>query len=382
MFVVKSLQPFPPGAQPFADSAEVDDVMQERGLRVNTSMCADCPPMSSSMEVPHYFAHVYAGLEMLYRGQEEVQMCGIVKQYVTENVNELKSDTAEYFSQGGPRSVMRYVNSMTKKFVPPSAALVYLMARACNAHTRVHFANCVWSTLDDNHAYYVAVELAAVGDHFLVLESLEQETLEVVVGEIKVLRDPGDEWLYAEVKPADVVSVSSSESGEFCASQSVMEQVVTKACAVQVQCLPIRQCFPQVYVKQYVKVEHLSRSMLTPGRVFRSEKTPKSVLYPGHVFCGQYDWRKCTVPQECPSVTVRKPGCVFSAREGPRDKLSVSSRKPGFVFSNRACPTPNWSQCTVPTDKPSRMRPQVLYTMLVTQFRLYSNQHCDASGSV
>ncbi len=65
MFVVKTLEPFPPGAESFADYDMVDAVMQSRGLRVNTSMCADCPPMSAAMQVPHYFAHVYAGLEML-----------------------------------------------------------------------------------------------------------------------------------------------------------------------------------------------------------------------------------------------------------------------------------------------------------------------------
>ncbi len=165
MFMVKSLQAFPMGAQPFADNDHINDIMEGRGLTVNTSMCMDCPPMSAAMEVPHYFAHVYAGLEMLDRGQEEVQMCDIVKAFVHDNLSELKNNTEEYFSHPGQgaTSVVRYVNAMTKKFVLPTAALVYLMARACNAHTRVHFSNCVWSTVDDNCAYYVAVELAAVG---------------------------------------------------------------------------------------------------------------------------------------------------------------------------------------------------------------------------
>ncbi len=106
-------------------------------------------------------------------------MCGIVKTFVHENMNELKTDTEEYFShlRWGATSLVRYVNAMTKKFLPPTAALFYLLARACNAHTRVHFANCIWSTVHEGYAYYIAVDLAAVGDRFVMLESLEQEHL-------------------------------------------------------------------------------------------------------------------------------------------------------------------------------------------------------------
>ncbi len=356
MFVVKTLQPFPTGAQPFADNDHINDVMESRGLTVNTSMCAGCPPMSAAMELPHYFAHVYAGLEMLQRGQEEVQMCGILKSFVHENLSELKSDTEEYFSHPGQgaTSVVRYVNSMMKKFVPATAALVYLMARGCNAHTCVYFANCVWSTVDDNCAYYITVELAAVGQRFVLLESLEQEKFKVVVGEIKVLHDPDDALPGDEFEGEELVSVSSDDSDycELMHPQSPV-QVSTKECAVQVKCLPMRRCFPQVYAKLSIQVECLSWSLLTPGRVFKSERVPKSVLHPGHVFRGAYDWRKCTMLCDRPSVSAKMPGKVFSSKGGPRDRLSVSSRKPGYVFSDRARPTPNWTQCTVPIKKPS-----------------------------
>ncbi len=346
MFVVKMLEPFPPGAQPFADYNMIDDIIESRGLRVNTIMCADCPPMSAAMEVPHYFAHVSAGLEILYRGQEEVQMCGIVKRFVHENLAELKNDTDNYLShpRWGATSVVRYVNSMMKKFVPPSAALFYLMARACNSHTCVHFANCVWSTVHEEYAYYIAVDLAAVGDRFVMLESMEQEHLQVVVGEIKILVDPQEAWVDDECDSDEIVSVTSNSS-DFVEPVIPQSCVQLKECVMRLKRLPIKTCFLQVYSNLSVLVEHLSRSLLAPGCIFRSERLSKSVLYPGCVFRGQYDWRQCTVP-----------GKVFSSKEGPRDRLSVSCRKPGYVFSHRVCPMPNWSQCTVPIDKPSRTR--------------------------
>ncbi len=355
--MVKTLQPFPAGMKPFADCAKVNDKMQQQGFAVNTSMCADCPAMSAGMEIPHYFAHVYAGLEMLQHGQEEFQMCCIVKQFVHDNLTEMKCDTNDYFSQlrGCVHSLVRFVNAITKKFVPPSPALVYLLARACNVHTHVHFKNCVWSTVDDNYAYYVAVDLVAVGDHFVMLQSLEQEQIEVVVGEVKVLCDP-DNWWATESVPDENVSVSS-EYSDFEPLSPTPPDVSTKECSVHVTRLPLRKCFPQVFCKVTIPVEHLSCSILSPGRVFRSEKPSKSSLYPGRLFRGQYDWRQCTVPTDRSSVSSKKPGRVFSATVGPRDRTPVSSKKPGFVFSNQSGPMPNWSQCTVPVDKPSRTRP-------------------------
>ncbi len=170
-----------------------------------------------------------------------------------------------------------------------------------------------------------------------MLESLEQKPFEVVVGEIKVLRDPEDTRFDQELETDEVVSVSSADSDlcdVLCPQPPV--QVTLKECAVKVKRLPIKMCFPQVYAKLSVQVERLSRSLLTPGVVFKSERVSKLVLHPGCVFRGMYDWRKCTVPCDRPSVTSKLPGKVFSSKEGPKDRLSVSSRKPGYVFSHCA----------------------------------------------
>ncbi len=65
MFVVKHLEAFPEDTQAFADEDEVRQIVEERGLQLDDSMCASCPPMSPSMQILHLFAHTYAGLEML-----------------------------------------------------------------------------------------------------------------------------------------------------------------------------------------------------------------------------------------------------------------------------------------------------------------------------
>ncbi len=107
MFVVQELLPFPGNARSFRDSDEVEEALQSIGLQVDTSICASCPALSRNMQVPHYFAHVYAGMEFLERGQEEWQMCQIVKKFVSENVVELKDDTKQYFKNiGGKQSVV------------------------------------------------------------------------------------------------------------------------------------------------------------------------------------------------------------------------------------------------------------------------------------
>ncbi len=71
MFAVQELQPFPRNAQPFRDTEEVEEALQNIGLQVDTSICASCPALSRNMQIPHYFAHVYAGMEFLERGKEE-----------------------------------------------------------------------------------------------------------------------------------------------------------------------------------------------------------------------------------------------------------------------------------------------------------------------
>ncbi len=188
MFTVQELKNFPADAQPFRDITEADDAMKERGLQVDTTTCASCPQMSRKMEMPHLFSHKYAGITMLFRGQEEWQMCKIVSEFVHDNSAELKDDTKQYFSTmvGPTNSVVQLAMQMCKRFMYPTAAMIYLFARACNAHTCVHFANCTWSTVHDHLPYYVAVELAAVGDWYVLLTSLEQDTMEFVVGQIQV----------------------------------------------------------------------------------------------------------------------------------------------------------------------------------------------------
>ncbi len=71
MFAVKELAHFPRDAQVFTDIKQASEVITLQGLAVNTSMCVSCPKMSPHMLIPHVFAHVYAGMEILERGKEE-----------------------------------------------------------------------------------------------------------------------------------------------------------------------------------------------------------------------------------------------------------------------------------------------------------------------
>ncbi len=106
----------------------------------------------------------------------------------------------------------------------------------------------------------------------------------MVVGEIKVLVDPQHTWGQHECEDEgdDIVSMSLDDS-DLVEPLSVQSCVEVKQCVVRLQCLPIRMCFPQVFSNLSVQVERLSRSLLAPGRVFKSEKVSKSVLYPGRV---------------------------------------------------------------------------------------------------
>ena len=147
-------------------------------------------------------------MEFLERGKEEWQMCQIVKKFVSENVAELKDDTKEYFENVGVKqSVVRLSTQLSKRFLPPSPEVVYLFARTCNVHTCVHFVNGSWSTVNNNVPYYVALELAAVGDNFVMLTLLDKEAVEVVVGQIQVcshVESENDDDL-----PCDAASVCS-----------------------------------------------------------------------------------------------------------------------------------------------------------------------------
>ena len=190
MFVVHELRGFPEDAQPFKNKDELQQTVSQCGLGLDETMCSSCPAMAPPMQLPHIFVHVYAGMEMLLRGQEEWQMCQIVRQFVKDNAKEIADDTASYFEGlGGNKSASRYVYSLSWNFQTPDALQTYLFARACNAHTRVHFSNFVWSTVDESKSYYVALDIGVIGKNFVPLCSLDQERIECVVGEIRILRD-------------------------------------------------------------------------------------------------------------------------------------------------------------------------------------------------
>ncbi len=189
MFTVTDLRPFPNNAKPFTMLEEVASKAAEHGLVVDEVMSAGCPLTSLTMHLPHIFTHVYAGLQMLERGREEWNMCKILSKFVEENKREISDATKVYFKPFST-SVTRFSTALTKRFRAPNAAQVYLFVRACNAHTRMYFSNCTWTTLEWDHSFYVAVHLAAIGDNFVVLSHPEQETFECVVGQITELVDP------------------------------------------------------------------------------------------------------------------------------------------------------------------------------------------------
>ncbi len=217
---------------------------------------------------------------------------------------------------------------------------LYLFARACNAHTRVHFQNCTWSTVYDDRAYYMALDLAAVGWTFVPLHSLDQEKLQCVIGQVQVLVDPTVLGYSLEVCDDNSESDLSSDEclpvgpfeDDILSHKDVDETVVsTKPCSVCVTLLPYAACV-QLSSRQSVQVERLPRSAVKPNSVFKSCKPSKSELYPGLIFRGTCNWTACTVPV---------------------DKVSISSKLPGRVFTGNTAPQRNWTTCTVPSDKPS-----------------------------
>ncbi len=205
------------------------------------------------MEVPHFFSHKYVGMEMLQRGQEEWQMCKIVKDFVSENTAELRQDTSTYFSNvvGSTNTVVRFATLMSKSFLTPTAAVIYLLARACNAHTRVHFVNYTWSTVCNNIPYYVAVEFAAVRDQFILLSSIEQESVEVVVGQLQVCsHDTVDNFDEFEDDNDDVdmdpVQSVCSESSVLRDVTDQCEALYVNECSMTLRRLTWQQCYPQL----------------------------------------------------------------------------------------------------------------------------------------
>ncbi len=282
MLVVQQLEAFPKDAQPFTDNEEVEQVVTERRLLINDSMCTLCPPVPATMQLPHVFVHEYAGMERLQRGQQEWQMYQIVRSFVKENQTELTEDTAEYFSAlPGKQSVVKYARSLSKNFKLPDVVQVYLLSHACNMHTHVHFANCVWSTVDEAMSFYVALDLAVVGEKFVPLHSADQEILECVVGQIRILQDPDVMYVSSEGsdgEPSDVevaVALEAMDTAEWenfwSKGESEGGTAVTCPCFVQVECMVHAAC-RQLSTTPKVKLEHLSRSATRPSVLFKGAK--------------------------------------------------------------------------------------------------------------
>ncbi len=98
--------------------------------------------------------------------------------------------------------------------IPGSRLQVYLLVRACNAHTRVFFKDCVWNTVSNDLSFYVAVNLAVVGSQFLLLRSHEQEMVQCVIGEIRVVTDCDVDSLHSD-EESDVTRLDfDSDVGE------------------------------------------------------------------------------------------------------------------------------------------------------------------------
>ena len=353
MFAVEELEPFPTDAQAFSTAEDAERAVAAHGLELDMSMCASCPRVSTTMALPHIFSHKYCGMQFLERGQEEWQMCQLVCSFVKDNKKELEDDTCEYFKSSvvSAKSLVRYATALSKCFQSPDALQLYLLARVCNAHTRVFFQNFVWSTVASNASFYVAVNLAVIGQEFIALRSPEQGTLQCVIGEVRM-------FVPGEVDSGNVSSEVSEndsnlgEDGEVADSEAESEIVCDKLvqnCAVPLKRLPLYIAFPTLAWRVSVPVEHLSWSLLFPGRIFRSERTPHSQLFPGHVFKAtpRPNWTACTVPVEKVSRSTKMPGKMFSSHSVPFNRLSVSSRLPSRMFSSHSKPMWKWTACTV-----------------------------------
>ncbi len=188
-------------------------------------------------------------------------MCQVVNSFVKQNLQELKDDTKAFFnSLPGKQSVGRYALSLSRKFQPADVAQIYLFARACNAHTHVHFQNCTWSTVHDDLAYYVALDLATVGTMFVPLHSLYQEKMECVIGQVQVLVDPVVLGYSLEECDEDT-DVSSDDSLSVDAWNEDVhveydDEVVTSTqpCLVPVTLLPLSACI-QLCARNTVQLE-------------------------------------------------------------------------------------------------------------------------------
>ncbi len=351
MFAVEDLVAFPPEAQAFANTDEAEGAIAQHGLELDTSMCASCPRVSTTMQLPHLFSHKYCGMEFLERGQEEWQMCQLISTFVNENKSELLDATRDYFKSGvvPAKSLMRYATSLRKRFQSPDALQIYLLARMCNAHTRVFFKNYVWSTVSSNASFYVVVNLALVGNNFVALRSPEEGQMQCVIREVRM-------FIGGEVQSMETSADESDNDSNFgevsdAESEVVCEKLVQE-CVIKLHRVPLYVAFPTLSLATSVQVERLPMSVLFLERVFRSERKPKSQLFPGRVFKSipRPNWTTCTVPVDPVSRSSQLPGKVFSSHCKPVDRPSISSKLPGHVFSSTSKPRWKWTSCTIPKE--------------------------------
>ncbi len=232
----------------------------------------------------------------------------------------------------------------------------------CNVHTQVFFKNYVWSTVSSNASFYVAVNLALVGNDFVALRSPEEGQMQCVIGEVCM-------FVGGEVQSVETSADESDNNSNFgevsdAESEVVCEKLVQE-CVIKLHRVPLYVAFPTLSLDMSVQVERLPMSVLFPGRVFRSERKPKSQVFPGHVFKSipRPNWTTCTVPIDPVSRSSQLPGKVFSGHSKPVDRPSISSKLPGRVFSSTCKPRWKWTSCTVPKENVplSVRRPGVMF---------------------
>ncbi len=368
MFAVEDLVAFPPAAQAFANAEEAGFVVAEHGLELDMSMCTSCPRVSTTMQLPHLFSHKYCGKEFLEKGQEEWQMCQLISTFVKDNKLELIDATREYFRSGvvPAKTLMRYVSALSKRFQSPDALQIYLLARMCNAHTRVFFKHHVWSTVYSNASFYVAVNLALIGNEFVPLRSPEQGQMQCVIGEVHMFVAGAGAADSGQVSPD--MSDNDSNFGEVSdsdADSEVLCEKLVQQCAIKLHRIPLYVAFPDLCFVTSVRVECLPLSVLFLGCIFHSEKKPRSQLFPGRVFKStpRPNWTACTVPMDLVPRSTQMPGKVFSSHSKPVNQPSISSKLPGHVFLSTCKPKWKWTSCTVPKENVplSVHRPGVMF---------------------
>ncbi len=192
-------------------------------------------------------------------------MCQLVCSFVRDNKKELEEDTRDFFRQGSckAKSLMRYATVLGKRFQAPDALQVYLLARACNAHTRIFFKDFVWNTVSNDLSFYVTVNLAVVGSQFVLLCSHEEEMMQCVIGEIRIVTDVDVDSLHSDEESDVTRSDFDSDVGEDGAliesdddDASICEKLLMQ-CVVSVKRLLLYEAFPTLGLATSVLVERL-----------------------------------------------------------------------------------------------------------------------------